>query len=238
METTRQLRFNALGRLFRYPTEDYARGASQLAEALAADGSRAAEPLARFASYAVSIPLHELEETYTRTFDLNPSCAAEIGWHLFGEEYLRGLFMVRIRNEMRERGLEESGELPDHVVHVLAVLAAMEPDSAREFARACVCPAVGKMQRSLEEGDPPFRPLVDALADLLLEEFDLPPEALHAEEGDTAAFVDGDPLHGPPCGACGGGSDLHEVSFGLLDAHPASRSKAAAEIESAKEATP
>ncbi len=203
MQTPRQERFDTIGRLFRYPTEQYAADAAALAATLAALGSRAAEPLSRFASFAQSVTLHELEETFTRTFDLSPACAAEIGWHLFGEEYLRGLFMVRIRNEMRERGLEETGELPDHVVHLLAVIAAMENDSARELARACMCPAVGKMQRSLEGGDPPFRPLVDALAELLLEEFDLPREALEAEEGDTAEFIHSDPLHGPACGASG-----------------------------------
>jgi hypothetical protein len=60
------------------------------------------------------------------------------------------------------------------------------------------------MQRALDEkngsGQPPFRPLVDALAELLLEEFDLPADALCAEEGNTAAFVVSDPLHGPPRG--------------------------------------
>jgi hypothetical protein len=102
-------------------------------------------------------------------------------------------------------------------VHVLAVLAAMEPDPARGLARACVCPAVGKMQRALDEknggGQRPFRPLVDALAELLLEEFDLSADALCAEEGDTAAFVASDPLHGPPCGAggCGGEPELFSL---------------------------
>jgi nitrate reductase molybdenum cofactor assembly chaperone len=227
MNANLQTRFDAIGRLFRYPTEGYAALARELAKAQRASGSRAATAIGRFADYATSVSPHELEETFTRTFDLNPACAAEIGWHLFGEEYLRGLFMVRIRTEMRERGLEETGELPDHVVHVLAVLAAMEPAAACEFARACVCPAVGKMQRALAEGDSPFRPLVEALAEMLLEAFDLPAETLEAEEGDTAAFVGSDPLHGPPCGACGGGPEL----YSLERAHPREGSASAAAIE-------
>ena len=134
--------------------------------------------------------------------------------------------MVRMRAELRERGLEETGELPDHVVHVLAVLAAMERGPARALARACVCPAVGKMQRALDEknggGQPPFRPLVDALAELLLEEFELPADALCAEEGDTAAFVASDPLHGPPCGAGGCGGEPELFSLEPSCARPAS----------------
>ncbi len=41
------------------------------------------------------------EELYTRTFDLNPVCALEIGWHLFGEDYERGAFLVRMRDQLR-----------------------------------------------------------------------------------------------------------------------------------------
>jgi nitrate reductase delta subunit len=167
---------------------------------------------------------NELEETFTRTFDLNPACTADLGWHLFGEEYLRGLFMVRIRKEMRERRLEETGELPDHVVHVLAVLAAMEHDRARELARACVCPAVGKMQRALADGNPPFRPLVDALAELLLERFALPVDALTAEETDSS--MGSDPLSQSPCDA--GGCSRHSTVG--LPAMPRDAARAGKEV--------
>lgn len=224
----RRERFDLLGRLFRYPGEDYAETANRLAERLAHEGSRAAESMFAFATYADSVPLYELEESFTRTFDLNPSCAAEIGWHLFGEEYVRGLFMVRMREEMRQRGLEETGELPDHVVHVLAVLGAMEEGPARELARACVCPAVGKMRASLEGGgkdrgkgegeigqsddqsshsrfQSPFGPLVEALAQLLLEEFNLPADAFIAREEENAAPEGVDLLHSSPCGTGGCG---------------------------------
>ena len=81
--------------------------------------------MAAFGAYSEPRDLHELEETYARTFDINPACALEVGWHLFGEEYARGLFLVRLRGEMREHGVEESSELPDHITHVLALIAAM-----------------------------------------------------------------------------------------------------------------
>ena len=119
--------------------------------------------------------------------------------------------MVHMRNQMRERGLEETGELPDHLVHVLAVLADMDEEPAREMARACVCPALGKMLASIDKEQvkaeaaaaktqadrtptntarrypvpatsQPFRPLVEALAELVLEEFDLPRSALGSKE--------------------------------------------------------
>ena len=66
-----------------------------------------------------------LEEAFTGTFDVNPACALEVGWHLFGEEYARGMFLVRMREELRKYGLAESSELPDHVSHVLAIVNAI-----------------------------------------------------------------------------------------------------------------
>lgn len=213
MNARRIERFDGLARLFRYPGDDYADRAAVLLDHLNEHQSRAAEPMREFARYVVEASLDELEETYTRTFDLNPSCSAEIGWHLFGEEYVRGLFMVHMRQQMRDRGLEETGELPDHLAPVLRVLAAMDDDPAREMARACVCPAVGKMLASLDREEAktgaapqPFRPLVSALAELVLEEFGLPRSALEAQEDEPNPLANGeDPLRSYPCGGCGQG---------------------------------
>jgi len=43
------------------------------------------------------------------TFDINPACALEVGWHLFGEDYMRGQFLVRMREELSK--YEIAGEL-------------------------------------------------------------------------------------------------------------------------------
>lgn len=225
MNARRTERLHGIAQLFRYPAEDYPDQARQLAERLRQDASPAAGPLGTFAEYAERTPLAELEEAYTRTFDLNPSCAPEIGWHLFGEEYVRGLFMVQMRAQMRQHGLEETGELPDHLVHVVAVLAAMEPAAAGQLARACVCPAVGKMRELLEAqarkqaAEPPFRPLVAGLAELLLDEFELPREALEAHEQARQGLPPGvDLLHTTPCSRCTGAAGALP---GRLPVHPA-----------------
>ncbi len=51
-----------------------------------------------------STQLWEVEEAFTRTFDVNPACALEVGWHLFGEEYTAAMFLVRMREELRKHG--------------------------------------------------------------------------------------------------------------------------------------
>ena len=44
--------------------------------------------------------------------DINPECTLEVGWQLYGEDYNRGAFLVRMRAWMRSVGVEERGELP------------------------------------------------------------------------------------------------------------------------------
>ena len=87
----------------------------------------------------------ELQELYAATFDLDPHCSLEVGWHLFGENYERGEFLVKMRVELRRLGVGESTELPDHLTHALAALGRMEPQEAAEFATACLFPALDKM---------------------------------------------------------------------------------------------
>ena len=129
---------SAFAKLLSYPTETYVEAAEVLYVILQDALPEAAESMSRFGAFVEPLELTALEEIYASTFDVNPACALEVGWHLFGEEYARGLFLVRLRNEMRERDLEESTELPDHLAHVLAIIAAMNQDEAERFVQACV----------------------------------------------------------------------------------------------------
>jgi len=130
----------------------------------------AAKGVSEFGQFVEQCSEFELEETYTRTFDVNPSCALEIGWHLFGEDYMRGQFLVRMREELAKHEIAESGELPDHLTHVLPVLAAMSKAEAQQFAHSCVFPALYKMQVALEKNESPYRHLIRCLV-LLLENY-------------------------------------------------------------------
>ena len=66
----------------------------------------------------------ELEELYTRTFDNVAERSLEVGWQLFGENYARGVLMVRLPGADARHGVPEDTELPDHLTHVLALLGA------------------------------------------------------------------------------------------------------------------
>ena len=116
----------------------------------------AAREISQFGSYLEQHENWEAEEAFTGTFDVNPACALEVGWHLFGEEYARGMFLVRMREELRKYDLPESAELTDHISHVLGIVAAMPDDDAAKFVTACVQPAVEKMNDAVAEKDTPY----------------------------------------------------------------------------------
>ena len=161
----------AITRLLSYPTETYVEAAELLYVILHSDLPEAAACMAEFGAFVEPRETIELEEIYARTFDINPACALEIGWHLFGEEYARGLLLVRLRAEMRDRGLEESTELPDHIAHVLALIAAMPDDEAQRFVHACVQTAIDKMHAALERAESPYQHVLRCLVLVLEHDF-------------------------------------------------------------------
>jgi nitrate reductase delta subunit len=185
---------NALSKLLSYPDEHTVQTAELLYVLLMDETPEAASEASVFGSYAEQHELYELEETFTRTFDVNPTCALEVGWHLFGEEYARGMFLVRMREELRQYSLPESTELPDHVCHVLAVLAAMPEDEATRFVKACVQPAVEKMNSVLEGKGTPYGHVVSCLALVLRHTWGEPAETTeYASNRGSGAFAS-DPL--------------------------------------------
>lgn len=157
----------ALARLLSYPDERTIDVAELLYVILQDELPDAAKDIADFGAFLERADVSEAEEAFTRTFDINPACALEVGWHLFGEEYARGMFLVRMREELRKYGIPETSELPDHVTHVLTVVAAMPADEAARFVRACVFPAVEKMRQALIGKETPFARPVNCLARVL-----------------------------------------------------------------------
>lgn len=156
--------YDALARLLDYPT-------GPPAPETAAVCRRAPEPvraeLEAFLGEAAALPTEALQERYIQAFDLNPDCCLDIGWHLFGEEYARGEFLVHLKGEQRRYGLAESSELPDHLTRVLPLVARMDPGEAARFSRRYLMPALEKIIAAAGAA-PPYDRLLRALR-LLIE---------------------------------------------------------------------
>lgn len=156
-----------LAALLRYPEGDSAADAARCVEALAAANPQAAERVRSFLGEIRGLSPGELQSLYTSTFDLDPVCSLEVGWHLFGENYERGEFLVKMRSELRRLGLPESSELPDHLTHALAALGRMESEEAAGFAAACLLPALDKMRAGISRQPNAYQNVLQAVMELL-----------------------------------------------------------------------
>jgi nitrate reductase delta subunit len=160
-----------LAQLFEYPGPGYAQMAEDCLPLLREAPAEAAATFEEFCAGIRSLRTQDLQELFTRTFDLNPVCTLEVGWHLFGEDYQRGEFLVKMRGQLRRRGVAETSELPDHLTHALALLARMEDDEAAEFAGRFLLPALDKMLTAWRENRNAYASLLESLFVLLKSRF-------------------------------------------------------------------
>ena len=123
--------------------------------------------VSRFAEEIQDLTTGDLQELYTRTFDINPITSLEIGWHLYGEAYERGAFLVRMRGLLRRHGITESMELPDHLTHGLRLLGRMDKAEADSFAQQCLLPALHKMLDGFAGQSSPYSNILQAIVTCL-----------------------------------------------------------------------
>lgn len=147
-----------LADLFEYPE-------SNLARQIAVDGNTdLSESFTNFRAGIENFSLSNLQELYTRTFDLNPVCALEIGYHLFGENYKRGEFLANLRETEAPFQLGQDKQLPDYMPVLLRLITKLDDEELRTALIAqCMVPAIDKMIASLKEGENPYRYLLETV---------------------------------------------------------------------------
>lgn len=156
--------------LLRYPGPDCALHAGRAAIALA-DFPAVAERLSRHAQWLAGLTRHEAEEAFTRTFDINPAVALEVGFHLFGLAYQRGQFLARVQQALTEHGLSCGSELPDHLTVLLELAPALPQATGVELIEEAIHPAVAHMRGGFDPNQPGFGQPVLALHDFLAAHF-------------------------------------------------------------------
>lgn len=161
-----------LGPLFAYPRRE--RFATQLARAegglLAAGEDAAASSLDAFERAAARLSFQELEDLYTRTFDLSPSCVPFLSVHLFGQEsFRRARLMTGLEDSYQKGGFDRSeggNELPDHLGVVLRAAEVFSEDEWRELVEMVLARPLARMAGALDPKNP-YRHLVEAVRRLL-----------------------------------------------------------------------
>ncbi|MBL0061338.1 MAG: molecular chaperone TorD family protein [bacterium] len=105
----------------------------------------------------------ELQELYTRTFDLNPMCSPALSVHLFGvESFKRSHLMVGLLDMYRIADYPVSGESADHMSTVVRFLPFAENDAREEVAQFILLPGMAKIAEFLDSKSNPFSYLMKA----------------------------------------------------------------------------
>lgn len=150
---------------------------ARCADAAAWAPPEVADDLRAYAAGVAGESLAGMQEQFIAAFDFDPKCTLDIGWHLYGENYDRGDFLVRLRGLLAAHGLDEGHELPDHLPQVLRLLERLPADAAAALAAESILPAVDKILEGLGPQEGPYahvlrgvRTVVSALAPRPVEE--------------------------------------------------------------------
>ncbi len=143
---TRQRLFHLFADLLEYPQSDLTESVRECEALISPGNPEAAALLYGFRSFEEDAPLGDVQELYTRTFDLDATYHPYVGHHLFGESYKRSAFMVGLKERYKAYDFVVEGELPDHLAVMLRYLSLCEDDEqVMEIVRDAMVPALERM---------------------------------------------------------------------------------------------
>lgn len=136
-----------LADLFEYPDAHFPARVQKVQDFLDENHPEEGQTLKPFTEFCKKATMVEMEELYTRSFDVQALTTLDIGYILFGDDYKRGEMLVNLNREHRDAGTRFlNTELSDHLPNVLRLLPRMTDAVVRdEFAERMVGPAVMRM---------------------------------------------------------------------------------------------
>ncbi len=147
-----------------YPSPGLAATLSEAINQFQPVNPEAARRLGDCKAQCEQLGLVRLEELYTSAFDLRADCSLYAGYHLFGEDWRRSLFLAELKGRYQAAGFSCGDELPDHFTVLLRFLS-MQADAEEESALRddCLIPAASKVAARLDPVLNPYRAVLDAL---------------------------------------------------------------------------
>jgi nitrate reductase molybdenum cofactor assembly chaperone len=163
--------YEILASSLEYPGEDWNPRLERCKQWLTIREPDFAVEFIRFRRKVKDLSIDKLQELYTQTFDLNPVCTLDIGYHVFGENYKRGELLAKLSETEAPYELGQANQLPDHLPVLLRLLAKLEDEELRlALIGEILIPALGKMLEALSQTDNPFRDLIEVISNALRNE--------------------------------------------------------------------
>lgn len=135
-----------LANLFRYPDKEYKKNIEVCKQMLAKEYPLTFLKAMPFFEYIEKTDIDNIEEIFSMTFHIQAICFLDLGYVLFAEDYKRGDFLVKVKNEQLKVKNDCGDELADNLPNILTLMAKMEDmDFLDEFAIRIVKPALEKM---------------------------------------------------------------------------------------------
>ncbi|MBI2027086.1 MAG: hypothetical protein HYS98_04700 [Deltaproteobacteria bacterium] len=138
--------YTLLADLFEYPMPGYMEKVEEVQRYLEKNDPEAFQTLSLFSHHVFQMSLKDIQELYSRSFDVQAATTLDVGYVLFGDDYKRGELLVNLNREHREVHNECGRELPDHLPNVLRLIAKLKDKNlVDELIREIMGPALLKM---------------------------------------------------------------------------------------------
>jgi nitrate reductase molybdenum cofactor assembly chaperone len=157
--------YAAFAKVLRYPQASWQDEIQVLEAQLAQSHPDAVAALKEFMLGTQDVRLEELQEMYTRAFDVAPQCIPYLSVYLFGEEsHKRSELMTGLMEAYESAGYEHDNELSDHLSIVLGYAPYCTESEWAELAHWVLPGPLGEMLRSLTRSQNPYAHVLRALA--------------------------------------------------------------------------
>ena len=170
MRTEDRQLFKVVSILLRFPDQDLIDALPSVRAALK-DRSPGAPGVRchAFIDYLGTRPLVQLQEEFSRIFDLSPETCLNMTYHRCGEGRERGLALAGLIGLYRNSGYEIVGrELPDYLPLILEFLSICDEDAGLKIIKEWG-DQVQKLAQHLKKDESPYAALIEALWELFTE---------------------------------------------------------------------
>lgn len=164
--------YTLLARLLEHPKEDMSRAADECLAALGRSPQyppAVADAIRKFKEEASKLPLNDLQEMYSYTFELSADYTMDLGYHLF-DGFRRANNLLVLKETYKNNGFPfdevAKGELPDHLTIMLKFFDFTDnQDLVKEMRENMLVKAMEKLVKNFEmtNKDNVYYPVIKAV---------------------------------------------------------------------------